>query len=282
MRVIKRISSSDRQQVGEHQMYQPLPNHDIKSIDPFLLLHHHGPHEFGPYNQGLPFGPHPHRGFETLTFIYEGAVEHDDSQGFKSTINPGGVQWMTAGRGIIHSENIPENMREDGGDLEIIQLWMNLPSKLKMTAPTYQGFQKEALPVVISEDGKVSSQLISGEFKKTKGPAKSMTELSIFNVKATKSGEEVYSFPEDENVLFYVLNGELIVNGKLAIDHQLISFENKGTEIKIEAQTNTRFIITSGKPLNEPVVSQGPFVMNTTTEIMQAMRDYQMGKMGVM
>lgn len=281
-KVIKRILSTGRQKIGEHYMHQPLPNHDFSSIDPFLLVHHHGPHEFLPYNQGLPFGPHPHRGFETLTFIYEGAIEHADSQGFKSVINPGGVQWMTAGRGIVHSENIPEIMRENGGKMEIIQLWMNLPGTLKMTAPNYQGFQKEQIPVIESSDGQINTQVISGELEKVDGPAKSLTELTIMNITANKSGKHTFLIPENENVLFYVLNGEVLVNGKLAINNQLVNFENKGEEVEIEAQENSRLIIAYGKPLKEPVESHGPFVMNTTTEIMQAMRDYKMGKMGVM
>lgn len=282
MKKIKNILSADRQTMGEHAMFQPLPNNEFGSIDPFLLVHHHGPHQFKPYNQGLPFGPHPHRGFETLTFIYEGAVEHADSQGFKSVISPGGVQWMTAGRGIVHSENMPSEMRENGGNLEIIQLWMNLPAKLKMTSPGYQGLQKKQIPEVLSEDGKISSQIISGEFRSSVGSAKSMTDLTIINVRATTGGKESYSFPADENILFYLLDGEVLVNGKLVIGHQLVVFDNVGELIEIEAQQDSRLIIGSGKPLNEPVVAQGPFVMNTTTEIMQAMRDYQMGKMGFM
>jgi len=282
MREIKRIISTERQKVGEHQMFQPLPNHEFKSIDPFLLLHHHGPYTFGPYNQGLPFGPHPHRGFETLTFIYKGAVEHADSQEFKSIIEPGGVQWMTAGRGIVHSETIPEEMRENGGELEIIQLWMNLPAKLKMTPPNYQGIQKEEIPLIKSIDGKISTHVISGELNGIKGPAKSITDLTVLNISAVKDGEETFTIAKDNNVLFYVLNGELVVNGKLAIDNQLVELGNDEDKIYLKAQTDSRFIICYGKPLNEPVVSQGPFVMNTTTEIMQAMRDYQMGKMGVM
>ncbi len=282
MKKIKRIISTGRQAVGEHMMYQPLPNHEFQNLDPFLLLHHHGPHEFGPYNQGLPFGPHPHRGFETLTFIYEGAIEHADSQGHKSIINSGGVQWMTAGRGIVHSENIPADLRENGGKMEIIQLWMNLPSKLKMTAPAYQGLQKEALPVLASGDGKVTSQVISGTIGNVTGPAETITGLTVLNVVAKAGGKEVFEASQENTVLLYVLNGELLVNGKLVIDHQMIDFEGSGTHLKIEAQTSSRFILCHGRAHNEPIVSQGPFVMNSTTEILQAMKDYQMGKMGMM
>jgi redox-sensitive bicupin YhaK (pirin superfamily) len=282
MKRVKKISMASRHLMGEHQMYQPLPSSEIESLDPFLLLHHHGPHDFKAYNQGLPFGPHPHRGFETLTLIYEGAVEHADSQGFKSIIKKGGIQWMTAGRGIVHSENLPENMRVHGGELEIIQLWMNLPAKFKMIAPNYQGFQNEEIPFVISSDKKVSTQVISGEHKGIRGIAKSITDLSVFNIIAKLGGQENFEIKVDETVFIYILDGELLINGKLAIGHQFLEFDNSQNTIEVKAQTDSKVLICSGKPLNETVVSQGPFVMNTTTEILQAMRDYQMGKMGIM
>ncbi|MGR3812170.1 pirin family protein [Jiulongibacter sp. NS-SX5] len=283
-REINKVLSSGRQPMGEHFMYQPLPAREIESIDPFLLLHHHGPHVFKPYNQGLPFGPHPHRGFETLTFIYKGEVEHADSQGFRSVIKPGGVQWMTAGRGIVHSENIPAHLREKGGEMEIIQLWMNLPKKLKMTPPAYQGLQAEDIPVEKSEDGLVKTQVIAGKHGSSEGTAKSMTNMTIFNVTAKNGGKETYKVGAGENILFYNLRGELNVNGKLLFDHQMIDFadSSEDTIIEIQAQSDAQFIICTGQPLKEPVVSQGPFVMNTTSEVLQAMRDYQLGKMGVM
>lgn len=281
-RKIKKIFGVSSQPIGELKMFQPLPSHEVEHLDPFILLHHHGPHQFEPYNQGLPFGPHPHRGFETLTFIYDGIVEHADSQGYKSEIKAGGIQWMTAGRGIVHSENIPLAMRENGGKMEIIQLWMNLPSHLKMTPPNYQGFQKEQIPSVLSADEKVITNLISGDFRDKTGCAKSLTGLFMANIAAQEGGKETFDFAESSNILLYVLNGELLVNGKLAIHHQLVEFMHEGSEITIEASTDCRFILCSGEPYNEPIVSHGPFVMNTTTEIMQAMRDYQMGKMGMM
>jgi len=279
---IKQIISAGRHRMGEHQMYQPLPAQEFDSLDPFLLLHHHGPHVFQPYNQGLPFGPHPHRGFETLTLIYSGSVEHADSQGFRSVINAGEIQWMTAGRGIVQSENMPAEMREKGGELEIIQLWMNLPKRLKMTPPASQGFQREDIPVVDSVDGLVKTQVISGSHLAVKGVANSLTHLTVLNVAAQKGGKESFEINENQQILFYVLRGEVLVNGKLAIDHQIIDFKSGGNSIEIEAQEDTRFVLASGEPINEPVVAQGPFVMNSTTEILQAMRDYQMGKMGMM
>lgn len=281
-KLIKKITSSSAQNMGEHRMYQPLPDQGLDQLNPFLLLHHHGPHDFQAYNQGLPFGPHPHRGFETLTFIYDGEIEHADSQGYKSIIKDGGVQWMTAARGIVHSENLSANQREHGGKMEIIQLWMNLPASLKMTKPNYQGLQKEDIPVVESADKKTQVAVVSGKYQGTIGAARSLTGLEVFNVSTQAGGVNSYSFEAGKNILFYVLNGELKVNGKLVIDHQLVIFDTEGTDIEVEAQTDARYIIASGDIINEPMVSQGPFVMNTTTEILEAMRDYQMGKMGVM
>lgn len=282
LRKIKRISSTTAQKVGEHKMYQPLPDVGVDQISPFLLLHHHGPHVFEPYNQGLPFGPHPHRGFETLTFIFEGEIEHADSQGFKSVIKDGGVQWMTAGRGIVHSENLSANQRENGGPMEIIQLWMNLPAAQKMTAANYQGFQKSDIPLVITDEGKVEVSVISGDFQGQKGVANSITGLEFLNIKIAKDGKLNLSVPIEKNILLYVLDGEVKVNSKLVIGTQLVQFEGEGESIELLADADTRLIFGTGTPINEPMVAQGPFVMNTTTEIMQAMRDYQMGKMGIM
>jgi redox-sensitive bicupin YhaK (pirin superfamily) len=279
---ITKINSSSAQRLGEHKMYQPLPDVGIDQLSPFLLLHHHGPHEFAPYNQGLPFGPHPHRGFETLTFIYSGEIEHADSQGFSSVIKDGGVQWMTAGRGIVHSENLSSKQRAEGGKMEIIQLWMNLPAKFKMIEPNYQGFQKEQISSVISEDGKSKIAVISGEYLGVKGNAESITGLQIYNIVSEKEGHLQFKVDSSRNILFYVLDGEMTVNDKFVIGKQLLVFDQEAGTIEVNIKENSRFIFATGEIIDEPMVAQGPFVMNSTTEILQAMRDYQMGKMGMM
>lgn len=278
---IIKITSSSSQKLGEHKMYQPIPDVGLEQISPFILLHHHGSHDFAPFNHGLPFGPHPHRGFETLTFIYDGEIEHADGHGHNSVIKSGGVQWMTAGRGIVHSENLSKSQREKGGTMEIIQLWMNLPAVKKMVAPVYQGLQDNEIPKVNSSDKKMELAVISGIYQEVSGSAESITGLEIFNVNIQQGGEVKFKVKEGKNVLLYVLNGELVVNGKLVLGHQLPVFDTKAGEILISAQANSRFIFGTGDPINEPMVSQGPFVMNTTSEILEAMRDYQMGKMGV-
>ncbi len=279
---IIKVTSSSTQRVGEHKMYQPIPDVGLEQLSPFILLHHHGPHEFTPHNQGLPFGPHPHRGFETLTFILDGEIEHADGHGHQSVIKSGGVQWMTAAGGIVHSENLSRNQRQNGGKMEIIQLWMNLPAALKMTQPNYQGLQVDEIPKIVSRDGKTEIAVISGVLEGKTGIAQSLTGLEMLNIGMKAGGNYSLNVQEGKNVLFYVIDGEVLVNGKLVIGHQLAVFDTNNTVIELKAQSDTRIIFGTGDPINEPMVSQGPFVMNTTTELMQAMRDYQMGKMGVM
>lgn len=268
--------------IGEHTMYEPMPDKNWEQFDPFLLLHHHGPHQFEAYNQGLPFGPHPHRGFETLTLIYQGQIEHADSQGFKSVIDEGGFQWMTAGRGIVHAENITESMRQNGGNMEIIQLWMNLPAKDKMTRANYIGRQKFEIPTVNSPDGLIQTQIISGKHKDVTGAVDSITELTILNVSAKAGASEDFILNTGETCILYLLNGSLKISNKQLFENSMALLSNNENLLRVIATIDCQFLIASGKPLEEPIVAQGPFVMNNTTEIMQAMRDYQMGKMGVM
>ena len=276
-RVVYTVSTGARP-IGEHTMHEPMPDKSFEQFDPFLLLHHHGPHEFGAYNQGLPFGPHPHRGFETLTLVYEGSIEHADSQGFRSVIDAGGIQWMTAGRGLVHSENLPAEMRENGGRLEIIQLWMNLRQKDKMVPPQYYGLQEAEIPVRKKEN--FSFQIISGGEREA---VASISNLSIWNVKASAGGVEIQvNVPVQETTLIYVLSGILEIGGKKVGATTLAELSKDEGVLALKAIEDTRFLFISGKAFKEPIAAQGPFVMNSTTEILQAMRDYQMGKMGVM
>ncbi|SOE20917.1 hypothetical protein SAMN06298216_1392 [Spirosomataceae bacterium TFI 002] len=282
MKKITYTVSTAAKPIGEHTMYEPMPDRNWEQFDPFLLLHHHGPHKFEPYNQGLPFGPHPHRGFETLTLIYKGEIEHADSQGFKSVIGEGGIQWMTAGRGIVHSENITAPLRENGGEMEIIQLWMNLPAAKKMTPAHYVGKQKDEIPVVQSSDGKIATQVVSGNHSGKQGAVTSITDLTILNVSGKEGGVETFQLHEGDTVVLYLLSGTLQVGEKKLTPNSMAMLSKEESELSIESLSDTRFLIASGTPYNEEIVAQGPFVMNSTTEIMEAMRDYQMGKMGVM
>ncbi len=281
-RTVKRVLGSEKHRIGNLTMYQPLPAGDIEQIDPFILLHHHGPNKLGPHNAGLPFGPHPHRGFETVTLIFEGNIVHRDSQGFSSGIREGGVQWMTAGKGIIHSEDIDARMREQGGALEIIQLWVNLPARLKMVEPNYQGFQKEEMPGLSLANGKLAVNLISGIFDGSKGPVNSITGIDLSTIFMKSGGIFETEIVSARNILLYILDGEILVNGIKSGDRTLVELDNDGSGIRIEAITDSRLILGSGMPYHEPIAAHGPFVMNTSTEIREAINDYQAGKMGVL
>ncbi len=257
--------------IGDLRTQRPLPNRDLDQIDPFLFLNHHGPQVYPPNNRGLPFGPHPHRGFETVTFILEGSLAHADTGGHESVIDAGGVQWMTAGRGLEHAELSPESFRRGGGPLEILQLWVNLPSRLKMTAPRYIGLQRDQIPS-IARDG-ATVHLISGSFDRASGPVESLTDVHMMMLELRASAHITLSAPRDRNVFFYIVRGELNLGRAM----ELVHFENDGDTLDAEALTDAFVLFGHGAPFREPVVAHGPFVMNTREEIVQAVRDYQMG-----
>jgi quercetin 2,3-dioxygenase len=257
-----------------------LPNRSIRQIDPFLLINHHGPTVYGKQNKGLPFGPHPHRGFETLTFILKGELQHRDSTGHVSNIVEGGVQWMTAGSGIVHAEESSAHFREQGGELEVIQLWFNLPPEKKMTPPSYHGLQANEITQIQFEGGVIN--LVSGQMGDHQGAIKSLTGHVSSSIHMQGSKQLQLIVPEGRNVMFYIVSGEANVNGQTAATHQLIEFASTGGCIDITSTSQLTLLFCHGEPTNAPMVSYGPFVMNTNEEIHQAMRDYQEGRMGVL
>ncbi|MCK6615426.1 MAG: pirin family protein [Ignavibacteriaceae bacterium] len=261
--------------------WRAIPVGDIQAVDPFIFLNHHGPQVFPPDNNGLPFGPHPHRGFETVTFIIDGDVMHTDSSGGRSIITSGGVQWMTAGSGLIHAEVSSEDFMKNGGKEEVLQLWVNLPAKHKMAPPAYYGFQKHEMPSYISPDGKVSGSIISGSLGGIRGAVQTFHDVNISLLSFTEKGEFTAAVPPAMNILLYMVSGRVAVNVAEAVTRNLVSFGNEGDEVKITALEKSEVIFGFAPPLNEPVVSYGPFVMNTEDEIREAIRDYQSGKMGV-
>ena len=278
MRSIKNIHKAIDEPMQGLSTFRALPNRGIDQIDPFLLLNHHGPQEFLPNNSGLPFGPHPHRGFETLTFILKGDGGHSDSSGGKSIITSGGIQWMTAGSGIIHSENSSDEFKKNGGVEEVLQLWINLPAKLKMTQPKYIGLQKEEIPKLKFDNNNVTINLICGSLGNGKGAVETLTDVFTSYIELKAGGVFSINVERERNILFYVVDGKVKVNNQIAEKLYLVEFGNDDEEIKVEALEDTIIIFCQGKPLNEPVVSYGPFVMNTEGEIRQAMIDYQSGK----
>ncbi|MGY5850839.1 pirin family protein [Salegentibacter sp. F14] len=279
MRSIRKIVKAEYRPIGDLITYSPMPTGSIDMIDPFIFLNHHGPQSYPPNNQGLPFGPHPHRGMETITFILEGDISHKDSKGNESIIGAGGVQWMRAGSGLIHAEVSSEEFKEKGGRLEILQLWVNLPARLKMTSPWYKGLQNAEIPLKEFEGGQ--AQVISGEFLDTQGAFSSETGIHLATISLEKDTKLQLKVPSDHNIFFYVIKGELHVNGKQAMALHLVDFENDSEELMLKAIENSVLLFGHALPLKEPVVARGPFVMNTLEEINQAYRDYQSGQFGV-
>jgi redox-sensitive bicupin YhaK (pirin superfamily) len=277
-RSVKRIHPAARDDIGDLVTRRPLPGPGLEQLDPFLFLNHHGPQVYPPHNRGLPFGPHPHRGFETVSFIVQGAMAHADSGGHESVIREGGVQWMTAGRGIVHSEHAPEDLKARGGPFEVLQLWLNLPAKLKMTAPHYVGVQRAELPVIELDGGKAQVTLVSGELEGRKGPIESLTAVFMATVELERGARIALAAPRGRTVFLYVVRGEVRVGGTPAPQHQLVELDDDGDQVGIEAASDALLLFGHADPIGEPVVAYGPFVMNTTDEIDQALRDYREGR----
>jgi redox-sensitive bicupin YhaK (pirin superfamily) len=280
MRTIKSQHEAVSSPIADLITYRAIPTHSVDYIDPFLFLNHHGPQKYGHNNRGLPFGPHPHRGFETVTFILKGDILHRDSGGNTGTILPGGVQWMTAGSGLIHEEISSEEFKAKGGDLEILQLWVNLPAKYKMVKPNYVDLQKEDIPSVSSDEGKVVINVVSGSWGEVKGAYQSLTDIHLATIYLKAGAKLTTTVAAERNIFFYVIEGNLIVNGEETEALHLVEFNNDDEEINIEAKSDTIILFGHALPYNEPVVAQGPFVMNSEDEIMQAYDDYRAGKLG--
>ena len=280
MRSIKKIHKAVSSPIADLITYRALPINTIDHIDPFLFLNHHGYQKYPENNNGLPFGPHPHRGFETVTFILKGDLTHKDSTGWESVIKAGGVQWMTAGKGLIHAEISSEEFKRNGGELELLQLWVNLPAKHKMTEPNYRGLQKEDIPEVNLDNGKVSLAAVSGNWENTKAAFQPLNDIQLATLHFDKEGKYSVEIPAKRNIFFYVVKGNLKVNGKEAKIHNLVEFDNDGEKLEIEALEESILLFGHAVPFNEPIVAQGPFVMNSQQEIQQAFLDYQNGEFG--
>jgi len=266
--------------VGPFKVKQPLPNETINQVSPFILLHHAGPshHEPGEINARL--SPHPHRGFEPVTFLFSGKIHHKDSTGSEGLLQTGDVQWMTAGSGIIHSEGPSAEFAKEGGDMELIQLWVNLPRDHKMTLPKYQDIKKEIIPS-FNENG-FELSVVAGEYKNIKGPASTFTPILAVMVSFKKDAETVVVIPQSFNAMLYVLEGEIASNGESIQKWNLAVFNKDGEDIHLHAKEDGRLLLLAGEPIQEPLVSYGPFVMNYPGEIKQAILDYETGKMGVL
>jgi redox-sensitive bicupin YhaK (pirin superfamily) len=281
MKNVSRIQrSTDSHWVGNGFPVRTVFSYQNAGLSPFLLLDYAGPARFEPSVQPRGVDWHPHRGFETVSIAYEGEVEHEDSAGNRGRIGPGDVQWMTAGAGILHKEMHGRNLSEHGGNFEMVQLWVNLPAKSKMTAPHYQELLASDIPSVgLSGGGRV--RVIAGEFKGSKGPAKTFTPINLWDLRLPAGASADLRLPEGHTTALFVLKGKAVINGTQAAgEAELALFEREGEEIGVKAETDTSILVLDGKPLDEPVVGYGPFVMNTQQEIRQAIADYEDGTFG--
>jgi hypothetical protein len=283
-RTIKSILYAQPMDMGGIPIRQPFPSHKAEQIDPFLLLHHADikvPTHVDTKHAGV--GPHPHRGFSPVSFIFKGGVHHRDSRGNNNVVYAGGTQWMNAGMGVIHSERPPADIHEIGGRQELIQLWVNTPAKHKMDIPAYQPLTKEQTPVVVSEDGLTSVNVIAGELNGVKGPIHALSAVNTFTAEMKKGAKFYFAVLSTHNAFIYIMDGKVNVTGDGEVDGKYVAvLNNDGEGFELEALEDTHLFIGTGEPLNEPVASHGPFVMNNQTELMEAFRDYQLGKMGVL
>ena len=254
-----------------------------KHISPFLLLDHAGPAEFTPTEQRRGVGQHPHRGFETVTIVYDGEVEHRDSTGAGGTIGPGDVQWMTAATGILHEEFHSPAFARRGGALEMVQLWVNLPAKDKMAEAGYQTIVDADIPVLPLANDAGQLRLIAGEFAGASGPARTFTPIDVWDLRLNPGKPVTLDLHAGRNTALVILRGTLLINGQeIARQGQLALFERDGRQVTLESNDDAKVLLLSGEPIDEPIVGHGPFVMNTEQEIHQAFADFQSGKFGRM
>lgn len=250
-------------------------------VSPFLLLDYAGPADFAPADQRRGVGVHPHRGFETVTIVYQGEVEHRDSTGKGGVIGPGDVQWMTAAGGILHEEFHSQAFTRKGGTLEMVQLWVNLPAKSKNVDPGYQTLLDRDIPAVELPDGAGTLRVIAGDYEGNRGPAHTFTPIDLWDLRLRPGGTVSLTLSEGRTVAIVVLKGAVQVNGDaIAREAQFVLLDREGGEITVEANGDVSLLILSGEPIDEPVVMHGPFVMNTQEEIRQAMADFQSGRFG--
>lgn len=252
-----------------------------RHLSPFLMLDYAGPAQFEPGGKRRGVGEHPHRGFETVTIIYQGEVDHRDSGGGGGHIGPGDVQWMTAGAGVVHDEFHSDAFTRRGGTLEMVQLWVNLPAKDKMTKPAYQTLLDATIPSVTLPDQAGRVRVIAGEFAGHRGPTRTHTPMNVWDIRLQQSRSASLQVPDGHTLAVVVLHGTVQVNGNtVAREAQMVLLDRAGSELLIEANTDATVLLLGGEPIDEPVVGYGPFVMNTQAEIKQAMSDFNSGEFG--
>lgn len=278
MKTVKKIIPSEKKNLGPKQfVMSPLPNQWVEQISPFIMLDHFGP-KYIPAGEPFFVPPHPHRGFAPVTILFDGEVEHKDSFGNIGRIKGGDVQWMTAGSGVVHSEGATESFSETGGVLHLIQLWINLPAAYKMTTPSYQEIKSDSIPVL--QEGKCQVRVIAGAYKNLEGPAKTFSPVSLLHVIIPEGQEVTIEVAKGLTASYYLTKGETKVDEYEVPAQHLVWLSDEGNNITVKAIRDSELLFMAGETINEPLVSYGPFVMNSKTEIIQAIHDYENGLMG--
>jgi redox-sensitive bicupin YhaK (pirin superfamily) len=266
------------------RVYNYIPGTGIsqRRISPFLMLDFNAEYDFGPSDTVRGVDVHPHKGFETVTIAYKGSVAHHDSTGNSGTINPGDVQWMTAGAGILHKEYHEKEFSKRGGPFEMVQLWVNLPKKDKSTPAHYQAITANQMGKVNLPDSGGVVNVIAGNFNGITGPASTYSPVNLFDIRLKNGAEAVTSLSAKFNTALLVISGSVEVNGEKAGQHSFVLFKNEGEDIAVKANEDSIVLLLSGEPIDEPIASYGPFVMNTQEEIYEAIQEFQTGKFGVL
>jgi len=281
MKSIQQVYTTQRAQVGDgFPIRRAFPGHGIRNVNPFLVLDHAGPLAFPPSDTPKGVDEHPHRGFETVSIVYQGALEHRDSAGNYGKLFEGDVQWMTAASGIVHEEKHEEAFTREGGTLEMIQLWVNLPAKHKMDTPSYQDIADVDIPEIELAHG-ARLRLIAGEYAGETGAARIHTPLTLGDIRHERGANYTLNFQPGWNAALYVLEGEVILNGSTRVrEAHLASLGHEGDSLKVEVVEGGKVLLLTGEPIDEPIATYGPFVMNTQEELVKAFEDYRSGKMG--
>ncbi|MBL7988088.1 MAG: pirin family protein [Chlorobi bacterium] len=277
-RTVATVAPARTFDMGGIPIRQPLPSQELEYLDPFILLHH-GVMNVDPTMdlRHAGVGPHPHRGFAPVTFLFEGGLRHRDSRGNDSTVHAGGTQWMNAGMGVVHSERPVEHFNE------LIQLWVNTPAAHKLDQPSYYPLTKEETPSGTNADGTVHFNVITGQMLGLNGPIPTLSPVNSITIQAEPGGAIFFPIPASHNAFLYLLSGSIQIDEVgTVIEKNLVAFNNNGDGVGFTALEPTRALLMTGEPLNEEIVTHGPFVMNDTTQILEAFRDYKMGKMGVL
>ncbi|WP_300537197.1 pirin family protein [Sphingosinicella sp.] len=280
--ITTRHTNEQRHWVGDGFPVRSLISYHAQdsAISPFLLLDYAGPHVFEPAESPRGVGTHPHRGFETVTIVYDGEVEHRDSAGNGGIIGPGDVQWMTAAGGVLHEEFHSKGFTRAGGPFRVVQLWVNLPAKDKMAAPGYQSIVDADIPVVNLDGGK--ARIIAGTLAGKTGPARTFTPVNVWDVRLDDGADVTLDLPEGHTTLVVVLSGRVLVNGEDAASAEVLELSRTGTSARFTAEAETTLLVLTGEPIDEPIVGYGPFVMNSEAEIRTAIDDFNSGRFGRM